>query len=364
MSFLVGPVNSLGHPFPNLHEVPIERRVGRHTVYAFGKKWLYSDLKIVPAEPIEAVVVWDPGWLCDGAHPEYLRDEIAVLRERTQEWDVALFGLASDWFATWGAGRGMHGMLGAFRALDGVVIDPVGAAALRATMPRGAPEDPADYRHRAIVEVPNFLHAGRLPNIGRGEGGPVPLPEERTVDVCMVSNLYPNLVVFRPYFTEAARRICDRHGWSFVYRNRVRPEEMEELYLDSKVVLNMSLGSQPNCRVYEALACGAALVTDGWNLGMEGVPCERFGNEQQLEVALSRALNAPDWKALHTQTLGLEWAWRHTPETQWAKVLDAVQVAAAPTAPARAARMAWEKEMDEKAKSAPMTNDGRRVILV
>ena len=256
MSFLVGPVNSLGHPFPNLHEVPIERRVGEHLVYAFGQKWLYADLEIVPAEPVEAVLLWDPGWLRDGTMPRRALDEVARVRAVADGWDCPVFGLSSDWFATWGAGgSGMYGTMRSFQALDGLVVDPVGAAALRMAMPGwmrrngdGKPigADPNDYRYRAIVELTPFLSYGRLPNVGGEDWREVPPPQDRSLDVTIVSNLYPGLVVARSYFVEAARRICQRRGWSFIHRSQVSPEEMECLYLDSRAVLNVSLGTQPN----------------------------------------------------------------------------------------------------------------------
>lgn len=171
--------------------------------------------------------------------------------------------------------------------------------------------------------------------------------------------------MFRPYYVEAAKRICDANDWSFVRRNHVSPEEMEQLYLDSKVVLNVSLGTQPNCRVYEALACGAVLVTDSWNVGMDGAPAITFGGVRELESALHLALDRSDSHAKDLQDLGRRWACEvKSPINQWTKVIDAVLREAAPTAPARAARIARDQEMEELAKTAPRTNDGRPVILV
>jgi hypothetical protein len=361
VSFLVGPVGSLGHPFPNLHDVPIERQIGDHLVYAFGQKWLYTNLKLIPGEDIEAVLLWDPGWCGDGSNGRGYLDEIAKVRTMADEWDCPVFGLASDWFATWGVnGGGMHGMMSAFRALDGVVIDHVGAAALRSTQPTNIKFDHTDYRHREIVELSGFLHAGRLPTMGVEELPEVLPTKEREIDVCIVSNLYQGLVVHRAYFLEMARHICERHGWSFVHRARVAPDEMERLYLNSKVVLNVALGTQANCRVYEAHACGALLVTDGFNADLSGVPGARFTDKQSLEQALLASLRAPQ----AIQDMGREWAKRHTPEKQWAKVLDALKPAIESTAHARRERAIWQRMMDEKAASAPRTNDGRPVILV
>jgi hypothetical protein len=354
-------VNSLGHPFPNLHEVPIERRIGNHLVYAFGGSWLYADLEIVPAEPIEAVLLWDPGWMRNGTWAKNTIDEIAHIREIADKWDCPIFGLASDWFATWGAGgSGMYGMMEAFKALDGVVIDPVGAAALRSTQPPNISLDHSDYRHREIVELSGYLTAGRLPTMGVEAPPPVKPYADRSIDVCVVSNLYQGLVVHRSYFFEMARRICERRGWSFVHRNKVKPEEMERLYLDSRIVLNVALGTQANCRVYEALACGAYLVTDAFNADLGGAPCARFSNIYELEQMLDAGMRAPQ----EIQGVGLTWAQRHSPERQWARVFDALLPAITRTGEARGARRAWQAEMDEKAASAPLTRDGRPVILV
>lgn len=362
MSFLVGSVNSLGHPFTNLHEVPIERRIGDHLVYAFGQKWLYSGLELVPQEPIEAVLLWDPGWMRDGTRGHgWMVDEIGRIRGMADAWDCPVFGLASDWFATWGiGGNGMYGMMSAFRALDGVVIDHVGAAALRSTQPPGMTFDGSDYRHREIVELSGFLHAGRLPTMGVEDPPRVPTRRERSIDVCIVSSLYQGLVVHRAYFVEAARRYCERMGYSFVHRSQVSPEEMERLYLDSKVVLNVALGTQANCRVYEALVCGAYLVTDAFNADLDGAPGSRFSDIRGLERAIDVGLCAPPRMQAH----GREWVLRRTPERQWMRVLDAIGPAIRRTSAARQARREWQEEMEAKAQTAPRTNDGRPVILV
>lgn len=366
MSFLVGPVNYMGHPFTNLHEVPREFRIGEHLVYAFGGNWLFNGPKIVPAEPFEAILLWDPGWLRNGVKPHGMfgevKDEIAQMRVLADEHDVSLFGLASDWFATWGAGgaTGMHGMMSAFKSLDGVVIDPVGAAALRSTMPPDLKFDHTDYRFREIIELSGYLHAGRLPTMGVERPPKVPSYRERSIDVSIISNIYPGLVVHRAYYIEAARRICQRHGWSFVHRSRVRPEEMEEIYLDSKVVLNIALGTQNNCRVYEALVCGAYLVTDDHNIDRDGAPGASFHGIYQLEQALVSGMTAPQ----AIQARGRAWAINRSPERQWAKILDALKPAIENTRHARREREIWQRHMEEKAASAPLTNDGRPVILV
>jgi hypothetical protein len=224
---------------------------------------------------------------------------------------------------------------------------------------------PDDYRYRSIVEMPPYLSYGVLPNVGREDwDGKILPPEERSIDVSMVSNLYPNLVVARSYFAEKAQEICDRRGWNFQMGNKITAARMEELYLDTKVVLNVSLGSQANFRVYEALACGASLVTDGWNVGLDGAPCQTFVDVNELEAALEEALLCPPARALQAQEAGLKWAHERSPEKQWARIIDAALTAIKPSEKARAERRAREEEMEELAKTAPLTKDGRPVILV
>ena len=112
--------------------------------------------------------------------------------------------------------------------------------------------------------------------------------------------------------------------------------------------------------MYEALACGAALVTDSWNVGLDGAPCLKFGDVGELERALDAAVRVDQRR----QEDGLRWARNRSPAKQWSRVLDAVKRACPPTVASRAARREWLREMEEKAASAPLTNDGRPVILV
>lgn len=371
MSVLIGPVGGFRHPFRVKAEVPVERQIGDHLVYAFDTKWLYSKLRLEPAEPIDLALLWDPGWMRNGWYdketaPHNLRpkDEIEAVRQIVGG-GAAVLALASDWFAAWGVGHGMHGTLGMLQATDGILIDPMGAATLRNAVRSLTMFGPDDYRYRTLVEMPPYLSYGALPNVGREDwDGEILSREKRSVDVSMVSNLYPNLVVARSYFAEKAQEICDRRGWSFQMGNKITAERMEELYLDSKVVLNVSLGSQANFRVYEALACGAALVTDGWNIGLDGAPCQTFTDAEGLEAALEEALMRPAAHARLTQEDGVIWARQRSPEKQWARIIDAALEAIKPSEKARAARRAREEEIEELAKTAPLTKDGRPVILV
>jgi hypothetical protein len=341
----MGPIETMGHPFRVVTEVPVRREIGDHVTYAFGTKWLYSELSIIPDEPIEAIVAWDPGWLRTGEGDGAIH-EIKKLWEMSREMDVPLIGLYSDWFAAWQVTTGIVGTLASTMYCDAIIVDPAGAASLRAAVHPLRVTDPTDHRFRPIHVMDSFLTYGRLPRVGGGLNVEIPPIKERDIDVAMVSTLHPQHVVLRPYYVEALKEICALHGWSFEFRDRASAEEMEELYLNSKVVANVSLGSQPNCRVSEALACGCILVSDGWNIGMWSVPHIRFLDKQSLEVRLFSALSEGNGQSL--QESGLAWAANNRPEHVWERVLDAVIEVAPLTADARAARLVFEKEVNEE----------------
>lgn len=334
---VTGPAEALGHPFRVVTEVPLERQIARHRTMSFGTKWLYSDLRVILPEDVDAVVLWDPGWLRTGTG-EGAIDEIRRVWELAQEWDAPVVGLYSDWFAAWKVDTGIIGTLASTMFCDALIVDPAGAASLRASAHPLRVEDPGDHRYRPIREMDSFLTYGRLPRIGGGLDVEVPPTSERDIDVAMVSTLHPQHVVLRPYYVQAMRLICDRNGWSFEFTDKATAEEMEELYLRSKVVFNVSLGSQPNCRVAEALACGALLLTDDWNIGIGEVPCHTFADRRELEETLTALFAASDDTLARFQEAGLAWAGRHTPERVWGRVLGAALEVAALTGDARRAR--------------------------
>lgn len=343
MAVMVGPIETMGHPFRVVTEVPVERVIGNHLVYAFGTKWLYSELEIIPEEEIEAIVVWDPGWLRTGQGDGAIH-EIRKLWEMSREMDVPLIGLYSDWFAAWQVSTGIVGTLASVMYCDAIIIDPAGAASLRAAVHPLRVTDPEDRRFRPIHVLDSFLTYGRLPRVGGGLDVEIPLPQERDIDVAMVSTLHPQHVVLRPYYVEKIKEICTANGWSFEFRDRASAEEMEELYLNSQVVVNVSLGSQPNCRVSEALACGCILVSDGWNIGMKDVPHMQFNDVRRLEQQLRLAVSDG---AEILQKAGLEWASKNRPEHVWARVFDAVMEVAPLTRASATARLLFEKEMEQ-----------------
>ena len=340
-----GPVETLGHPFRIVTEVPLIRDIGRHTTFSFGTKFLYTDLKVDLPEPVDAVVVWDPGWLRTGTGEGAIH-EIHKIWEMAQEWDAPVVGLFSDWFAAWEVADGIVGTKTATMYMDAIIIDSAGAAALRRSVHPLTVTDENDRRYCPIVVNDSFLSYGRLPRIGGDLDLDVAKIHEREIDVSMVSTLHPQHVVLRPYYVDLMERICADNGWSFVWTDKATAEEMEDLYLRSKVVFNVSLGSQPNCRVYEALACGCLLLTDGWNIGMKGVPCVRYTDPWKLEIALFDLLSSEPARQARMQYRGLTWAQAHSPTRTFERVFDQALEAASQTRSARVARRVFREERE------------------
>ena len=333
----------MGHPFNVGTEVPVERVLSDViTAYGFHTKWLYTDLSIVPDEPFEAIVLWDPGWIRTGEGAGAI-DELRKLWELGKELDVPLIGVYSDWFASWNANVGLAGTLTSLMYCDAIITDPAGAASLRLAPPMRI-TDPVDARYRPIQVMSRFLTYGRLPNVGAVDfNEEVPPLRERTVDVSMVSTMHPQHVVLRPYYVNLLRDICEKRNWNFEFRDRATPSEMEELYLNSRVVVNISLGTQLNYRVYEALACGALLVTDDWNIGLEDVPCYRFNCERSLHKAMDDAITR-SWVAGEPyQRRGVEWAQAHAPHLVWDRILNECRDLAPMTKYARGIRNARDE---------------------
>lgn len=340
---VAGPAEQLGHPFRIITEVPLERQIGRHRTLSFGTRWLYSDLNVSLDEPVEAVVVWDPGWLRTG-EGEGAINEMQRVWDLAQEWDAPIVGLYSDWFAAWKVDTGIVGTKSSTMYMDAIIIDCAGASALRHSIHPLTVKDPNDRRFVPMLEGLDFLTYGRLPRVGGGLMPDKKPIHERSIDVCMVSTLHPQHVVLRPYYVDQVQKVCDQHGWEFHWTDRASAEEMEALYLDSKVVFNASLGTQPNCRVYEALACGALLLTDGWNIGMKNVPCARYTDAWELEILLRDLLTMDKASQMRAQLQGLLWAEQRSPEKTWERVLDEAAFMVKSVHSARAARKRFREE--------------------
>lgn len=313
-ALLIGPVEDIGHPFPaQRHEIPRRRVIGDSIVYSFGRPFLYEPIGIEPEEPIEAVAVWDPCWL--RLDPDK-RGEIERLRALATQFNAPLVGLFGDWFAGW---RSIPGFATPeiVQAFDAVVTDAAGAATIR---------DHTDFSG-TVVATSHMLTYGRLPTLGDDPGGVANAATERhrEIDVCCISYAHASVVWQRPFYLDLVRRLCDQKGWTCVIRADISAAHMETLYLRSRVVFNCSLGSQLNCRAYEALACGCHLLTDGWNLEASTLPpgVALYHRPEQLEEELEILLRAPP-----DATKYLPWVLAHGPQETWKRNLDAIRMAA------------------------------------
>jgi len=333
VSYLIGPVGVLGHPFRVTQEFPVRRVIDDKIVYAFDNKWLYTDLKLVPEEPIDAVVLWDPSWRRNGEGKGAVH-ELTRVWEIARSYDAPVVGVYSDWFAGWYQRIGYVGTEKSIPYVDAIITDPVGAAAMRAGCPLLRVKDPLDTRYRPVVELDNFLSYGRMPTLGADpklvESVLVDHPlESRSIDVAFIGNAYPGSVMMRAYHLERVQETCEQAGYRCVVTHKLTAEEMETTLLDTRVAFNSSLGSQLNCRVYEACAAGCLLLTDShnvanWSLFSAGV---RFTNRQDLRHKIHGLVSASPEKALTMAVRNVSFALEHTPDKVWAKVLDAVESA-------------------------------------
>lgn len=333
MSYLVGPVGVLGHPFRHGgHELVVERQVGGRLCYAFDSKWLHTDLEFEPAEEVQAVVVWDPAWLRRGV----LGHEVQELRrvwEISRKLEVPLVAVYSDWFAGWETTNTRIGTKDSVMHMDAIVIDPAGKAALRECIPPLKITDPRDRRYRPIVPLTNLMSYGRLPVLGGDPQQVLQVPEKhpqagRSIDVSYVGHAHPGNVVLRSYYLRALRDMCESSGMTYWFTDKATPDELERVYLDSKVVFNHSLGSTLNMRCFEALACGAVLLTDSHNIGnwsLHGVEYP-YGGLQDMRLALRGLLDNPEVRQEHAE-MGVQWAVQHSPDAVWGRNFDAVEKA-------------------------------------
>lgn len=322
---ILGPAEDLGHPFPGQgHEIPRRRVIGDSIVYSFGRPFLHEPISIEPEEPITAVALWDPCWmrLDPDASDEWERIEALAAEHR-----APIVGLLGDWYAGW---RG--GISRAFNVpnllprLAGVVTDAAGAISVLSTGYGGA-----------VVASPHMLTYGRLPTLGADPAAVANAATERRreIDVCCIAFPHASVVWQRPFYLDLVRRVCAERGWTCVIQDGVSPAEMEALYLRSRVVFNCSLGSQLNCRVYEALACGCHLLTDGWNLENPNLPSgvAFYNQPDEVERGLRRLLEQPP-----DATVYVPWVLAHGPVETWKRNLAAIRMAATPDGFSRRAR--------------------------
>lgn len=320
---MIGPVEPMGYPFEKMnHDAVRQLEIGEHLVYAFGRPYLYSDYEIIPAEPLDAVIAWDPGWYQTSA-VEGSRNELARIKNTALHHKVPLVGMYCDWFSAWHGGTAFFGVPPSLPYCDAVVTDPVGAAAMRTI---GVMQQKRGHlQWRPIETLDNYLTYGRLPHLGGDTYAVSAVPNDypqsaRAIDVSFIGSAHPGAVVHRSYYLEALIEACKKRHWRYEVRRGVLPDEMEQVLLDSKVCFNTSVGSSLNMRVFEAAAAGCVLLTDAHNTMNEYIKDFSFfySKAEQVERLLEAAL-VMDRQPLSQRAV--EFALENQPMTVWNRVI-------------------------------------------
>ena len=147
-------------------------------------------------------------------------------------------------------------------------------------------------------------------------------------------------VIGGPWRDPAISRLC--------LASNAPPEQVAELYRQTQVVVNVfrdihhfnksgTPGQTLNPRIYEALACGAAVVSEARpGLGEAFPEIPTFGNAQQLLAVVRELLSKPSRRA-DIVTRCRERLDRHTYTARLAEVLSVVPPKAVPGVPGKAA---------------------------
>jgi glycosyl transferase family 1 len=315
---LMGSVHYMGFPFHNHHhELVIHQRVlsgvAGFPVYTFGEKWLYTDLKFLPDEPLDCVVAWDPVWTRKGDVPGSI-PELREIRRRADDLGVPVVGIMCDWFSGWVQTHRL-GTQKSLELCDAIVVDRAGAAAIR--------------RHGwdgVIVEHKNILTFGNMPTLASGtEEELLSIPDDapqshRPIDVAHVGNDHPGLVPLRAYYLDYLREFGTELGWYMKLQNGLSLSNMEALLLQSKVVVNISVGTGLNCRPFEAAAAGCCMVSDGWNIDRSEVRrfSSFFTSPEEMCSQISTLLSS-DSQRERLSREAVRFAAGHRPLDVWAR---------------------------------------------
>lgn len=358
---LLGPIGNLGYPFSeHNHDAIRQQEIGSHLVYSFAKPYIYSDYDFVPAEPLDAVIAWDPGWYQNGK-AEQARNECAKLKNVAIQHKVPLIGMYCDWFASWDPDMTV-GVPHSVPYMDGFITDPCGAAAMRTLKLLSEPE-PGDLQYRPIIELDTYLSYGRLASLADDRDAVWGVQENypqasRTLDVCFIGYPHPASVITRSWYLEALIEICERKNYSYKVAYGVSKEKMEEMLLTTKVCFNTSVGSSLNMRVYEAAAAGCVLLTDAHNLQNNKIrwaPTYRNKKEieQWLEVLLTRDDSAEYRQRV--QVDALTFALQNDPIATWHRIINAAMMAKGKMGDS------WEKRPESVTMPAVTKSDVRKL---
>jgi hypothetical protein len=160
------------------------------------------------------------------------------------------------------------------------------------------------------------------------------LGRERDLDVAFVGQLFEPRSDRRRIVTELARRFR-------VNSQRYYPQaEIPEVYSRAKIVINLPLGQDLNCRFFEAMSCGALLLTSKDDNGQEelfeeGRHYVAFSNEEELFERVTFFLGHEEERARIARA-GCELVGRdHGLEERLRKLVDNVRAGPFACSPAR-----------------------------
>src|SRR5262249_50802986 len=112
-----------------------------------------------------------------------------------------------------------------------------------------AQRDGAEQLRKSGIDSASWLPLGCDPDIHNKHDVP------KRYDLCFVGNVFPGP---REELLALLRR-----NFPGMFTGRCFFEEMAETYSASRLVFNRSIRNDINMRVFEALACGSLLVTNG-----------------------------------------------------------------------------------------------------
>lgn len=159
-----------------------------------------------------------------------------------------------------------------------------------------------------------------------------PFPVERDLDVAFIGQL--NNEVRRCITAEIAQR------WRLNEQRYYRQEEIPSTYSRAKIVINLPLKDDLNFRVFEAMSCGALLLTrrvaNGQELLFEeGVHFATFETKEELFDKIDYYISHEDERATIAAAGLAEIQANHRLEQRLTQLLDIVRNNPEPAAPIR-----------------------------
>jgi hypothetical protein len=161
-----------------------------------------------------------------------------------------------------------------------------------------------------------------------------PLGVTRDLDVAFVGQLFSADSERSRIIKSLARR------WSVNEQRYYRQEEIPAVYSRARIVINLPLADDLSFRTFEALSCGALLLTRRVANGQEvlfeeGKHYVAFGNEQELFEKIEYYLSHESEREAIAQAGHAEAAARHGLDKRLATLLEDIQENPSPAAPVR-----------------------------